>query len=82
MLGVDHEVLGSTPYAVLTHLSGKSIDQIKDRVVEMMGKDYALEDVVTLEQLGFKAWPLNATDKVNRVELKTSLLQYLATRKL
>lgn len=80
VVGVDDETYGAVPYAILMQMNGKSEDEVKARVVELMGKDYALGGVVLLEKLGYEQWPLNSTDKVNKVALKAALLEFLGTR--
>lgn len=69
VLAYPHRELGEEPLAVLKDLGGKTEQEIMDRVVQVLGPDFALGKVVTLEQLGLEAFPLNATGKVVRLEL-------------
>ncbi|KAF7195640.1 4-coumarate--CoA ligase 1 [Pseudocercospora fuligena] len=79
VLAWPHEVLGQVPVAVVKDLegSGKNEDEVKKEVMDKFGKDYALEHVVGLKQLGLEAFPLNATGKIMKSELVPSLKEYL-----
>ena len=71
-----HSILGQEPLVVLKDLSGKTENEIKERVIEMFGKDYALGPVLTMKQLGLENFPLNATGKIMKLELLKSVKEY------
>ena len=68
--------------AVLESLNGRTEEDVKEQVLETFGKDYALEDVVILAQLGMERWPLNATGKIMKLELAPKIAQFLRTKSL
>lgn len=69
-------MLGEVPVAIVN--DSETVvdrDRIKSFVVERLGKDYALGDVVFLSRLGMKTFPLNPSGKVMKVTLKEALLR-------
>ena len=64
VFGVPHREFGHEPYAVVQQLGGTSEQQIKQCVLDVFGKDYALGGLCTLQQLGLADFPRNATDKI------------------
>ena len=66
---IESASLGQEPFAVLDAFKGKSKDEIKKRVFDAFGKDYALADVASLEELGLTAFPMNATGKIMKIDL-------------
>ncbi|KAK4233722.1 hypothetical protein C8A03DRAFT_19245 [Achaetomium macrosporum] len=77
VVSVPHDVLGAEPFAVLSAYNGKTADQIKERVRAVLGKHYMLGGLVSLEQLGLAAFPLNPTHKVVKSEVQTAVVNYL-----
>lgn len=75
-----HPVLGQEPLVVVKALNGTTEEDIKQRVLEMFGKDYAVGPVITLEQLGKEEFPLNATMKVMKTELLKLVKDYYGER--
>lgn len=71
-----HPVLGQEPLVVLTALNGKREDEIRQHVLDMFGKDYALGPVITLEQLGKQGFPLNATGKIMKRDVLEWVKEY------
>ncbi|CAK1361817.1 4-coumarate--CoA ligase 2 [Cercospora beticola] len=82
VLAWPHATLGQVPFAVVEDLHGKTAEDVKSQVLTMFGKDYALEGVVTLRQLGLNSWPLNATGKLMKLELMPKVEEYLNTTSL
>lgn len=75
MFGAPHVDYGEIPVAVVKdpkHAEDSS--WIKKTVTDRLGAEYALHDVVALADLGFETWPLNATGKITKHELKTAYL--------
>ncbi|KAM3422737.1 4-coumarate--CoA ligase-like 2 [Cercospora zeina] len=72
-----HAALGQVPFAVVEALHGKTAEEVKMQVVAMFGKDYALEGVVTLQELGLDSWPLNATGKIMKLDLLARVEEFL-----
>lgn len=52
--------------------------QIKEQVVEKFGAEHALGGVVSIEQLGLHDTPLNASGKVQKLDLIKALSSYRA----
>lgn len=77
VVGISHPVLGQVPFAVVVAFSGRTEESIRERVTDLFGKDYALAGVATLEQLGLNSFPLNATDKIMKIDLVRVVKQYL-----
>lgn len=76
MIGVPHIDYGEVPVAIVkdpNHAADSS--EIKKVVADKLGTDYALHDVVALEQIGMDAWPLNPTGKIGKHELKSAYLE-------
>lgn len=75
-----HPVLGQEPLVVLKALNGKTEDEIKQQVLDMFGKEYALGPVTTLEQLGRQGFPLNATGKIIKRDVLEWVKEYYDQR--
>jgi 4-coumarate--CoA ligase len=73
VIGWPHPEMGEAPLAIVENLNGKTTEQILEEVIRKFGPEYALEKVITLEQLGLRAWPLNATGKIMKTELKSAV---------
>lgn len=78
VIGIPHPTLGEEPFAVIESLD-KGVDaaDLETLIVDMFGKEYALGGVLTLAQLRLSEWPLNATGKVLKLELKEAALVLL-----
>lgn len=81
VLATTHEILGHEPFAILDAFNGKTEDELKNRVVEVFGKDYALAGAVELKDLGLNEMPLNESNKVNKIALWQPLSAYLKAKK-
>ena len=64
MFGIPHPEYGHEPYAVVKQFGSKTEDQVKQQVIDLFGKDYALGGICALQQLGLTEFPLNATGKI------------------
>ncbi|KAK4553875.1 hypothetical protein LTR86_009050 [Recurvomyces mirabilis] len=65
--------VGQEPFVVVQDFKEKTEQQLKQHVLDLFGKDYALAGAASLEQLGLKAFPLNATGKVQKLDLLAAL---------
>ncbi|KAK3680255.1 hypothetical protein LTR78_000633 [Recurvomyces mirabilis] len=65
--------VGQEPFAIVQDLKAKTEQQLKQHVLDLFGKDYALAGAASLAQLGLKAFPLNATGKVQKLDLLAAL---------
>ena len=70
VVAVAHAELGQEPYAVVSDLNGKTVDQVSAHVLEMFGRDYALAGVAQLSALGLESFPLNASGKIVKYEVE------------
>ena len=77
VVAVPDEVLGTEPFAVVGSLRGKSEEDIKGRIFELFGKDYALKGAVSLEALGLTQFPIGSTGKVSKRDLLDAVSQHL-----
>ncbi|KAJ5383049.1 AMP-dependent synthetase/ligase [Penicillium concentricum] len=66
------------PIAVLSELNGKTEDQIRSHVVDVLGQDYSLDRILSLQQIGLSGFPVNATHKVVRSEVQQAVAEYLS----
>ncbi|EMC98070.1 hypothetical protein BAUCODRAFT_42909, partial [Baudoinia panamericana UAMH 10762] len=69
VVAVPSPTLGAEPFAVLEKTGGWTADEIKHHVLELFNKDYALRDAASLEQLGLTGFPLNASGKIQKLDL-------------
>lgn len=76
ILGLPHPVLGQEPFAVVESLTSAdgtlkySKDEVKQRIVDIFGSEYALGGIATLDDLGMVDFPINATQKIVKRELE------------
>ena len=49
---------------MVKNLEDKTEDQVKQQVLDVFGKDYALRGVASVQQLGLDGFPLYATGKI------------------
>ena len=61
----------------MKNLDGKTEDQVKEQVLDLFGKDYALGAVVSLKQLGLDDFPINATGKIMKITLQDLIVNRL-----
>ena len=74
--------MGEVPIAVISHTPGDVEttglkDTLQATIIRDLGTEYALADVFTLGDLGLECFPLTASGKVRKAELKTLVEQYL-----
>lgn len=77
VVAVPSPTLGNQPFAVVNNLNGRLSDQINTEVKWLLGEDYGLAGVVTLEQIGLDAFPVNATHKIVKFEVQKAVLRFL-----
>ncbi|KKK23173.1 hypothetical protein ARAM_002144 [Aspergillus rambellii] len=76
VVSIAHPELGHEPFAVLASLNGKTEAQIKQHVIRSFGQKYALGGVSTLEQLGLREFPVNATHKLIKADVQSAVAKY------
>ena len=76
VIGWPHPEMGEAPLAVVQDLKGKTSDQVKEEVLSKFGQEYALENVVSFEQLGLTQWPMNATGKIVKTDLRDAVKRF------
>lgn len=81
VIGWPHPQIGAVPLAIVEDMKGKTADEVKEEVLRKFGKDYALEHVMSLEQLGLQTWPLNPTGKVMKMELRPKVEEFLNSKR-
>lgn len=62
---------------MLANFNGKNKDEIKNHVLRMLGKDYALGGLFLLKQIGLQEFPVNATHKIIKFEVQTAVVEHL-----
>lgn len=80
MIGLPSLLYGENPIAILNSLCGNTVQELKNQVVEKLGKAYGIGDIFTLEELGLQGWPLNASGKVMKHVLKEVVADYMKGR--
>lgn len=77
VVGAPDEIAGEVPVAVaLQKPNIDAVKEIKATVVAKMGKMYAIDEVIPIEDLGMKDYPRTPIGKVQRLKLKTLIGQY------
>ncbi|TGO57612.1 hypothetical protein BOTNAR_0198g00200 [Botryotinia narcissicola] len=79
-IGLEDSIAGEVPVAVLQSCS-KEITKahMAKAIVETLGQAYALHSIITLDDLHLKAFPMTATGKIRKVELKDIVNKHFAT---
>ncbi|KAF2133652.1 putative amp dependent CoA ligase [Dothidotthia symphoricarpi CBS 119687] len=77
VVAAPHSVLGAEPFAIVNSFEYRTKEKIKHYVQTVLGKNYALGDIVTLEQLGLVEFPVNATHKIIKSELQNAVVKHL-----
>lgn len=77
VVSIPHHVLGEEPYAVVADFKGRSQQEVCQRVREVFGSGSALGGVVSLKQLGWTAFPMNATRKIVKGDVKAAARSYV-----
>lgn len=67
---------GVEPFAVLDRLRGFSEERIKGHVGRVLGNHYTLNGVASLEQVGLKEFPVNATHKIIKPDVERAARVY------
>jgi len=81
VIGVPNHEFGEVPVAIVRSLESiTDPEAVKRIVLEKLGPDYALEDIVALPDLGYENFPLNATGKVVKHELRQAYLKLHETQ--
>ncbi|KIW86635.1 uncharacterized protein Z519_12760 [Cladophialophora bantiana CBS 173.52] len=79
VIGIPDEIAGEVPVAVVKHLEDRDAAiNIQRCVLEKMGPAYAIEEVISLDELGIEDWPKTSSGKVLKRDLRLmvqSLLQ-------
>lgn len=82
IIGLPSDRYGEVPWAVTKELSGTTSDAGMQRcVLDNFGHEYALEGVISLKQLGFEDFPINATGKVSKLDLQNAAIKFLSEAK-
>ncbi|KAF5867887.1 putative amp-binding enzyme family protein [Botrytis fragariae] len=80
VIGIVDSIAGEVPVAVLqSYPKEVSKAQMTKAIVENLGQTYALYSIITLDDLHLKAFPMTATGKIRKVELKGIVNRYFAT---
>ncbi|KAL8708125.1 MAG: hypothetical protein Q9220_006979 [cf. Caloplaca sp. 1 TL-2023] len=79
VVGVPDEVAGEVPVAVIKMAKNGTVAKglLYDRVVKELGVTFALERVMDLKELAVDDWPMTATGKVRKVDVRQLVLDHL-----
>jgi hypothetical protein len=80
VVGKAHATLGQEPIAILESFNGKSAEDLAGRVLEMFGPDWQLGGVIEMKALGIQSFPLNATGKIQKLELAPLIDGYMKSK--
>lgn len=81
VIGISSPMHGEMPYVILNRLPENiTAADINETFLQMVGSGFSLGEVITLQELGMKAWPLTITDKVQRHQLQKAAVAYLKTK--
>lgn len=72
--GVPHPVFGEVPCAVLKWFGEKkSTDEVMKAVEGALGPEYALGQVLELQELGMQEFEMTSTSKITKVPLREAV---------
>ncbi|KAK5007522.1 hypothetical protein LTR28_005184, partial [Elasticomyces elasticus] len=83
VIGISHPIEGEEPIAIVqSHGKPVDVDSVRQAVIYALSHDYTLAGVLTLDQLGLVDFPINATGKVIKGQLKDAAVRYLQQNQL
>lgn len=77
MIGLPSAEYGELPYCVIETPTQYDMEAL---ILKFMGQDYALapvHGVLSLQELGMPTWPVNATGKAVKDDLKRAAMKLL-----
>lgn len=78
VVDIPHSEFGQEPFAIVEdYKEGMDKARVEQIIIDKFGREYALGGVCTLHELGLSTWPMNATGKVVKTELKEAVLRLL-----
>ncbi|KAK9784087.1 putative Acyl--CoA ligase [Seiridium cardinale] len=77
VVAIPDPVHGQQPFAILTALDQNSSHDIRNQVVRLLGTEYELGGIVSLEALGMTAFPVNDTQKIIKPQIKEAVQSYI-----
>jgi 4-coumarate--CoA ligase len=75
---LSHTTLGQETLAVIKDRCEKTDDETWAQVLKLFHKDYALGDILSLEQIGLTKFPFNHAGKIMKPNLLKILQQAFA----
>ncbi|KAK6604230.1 AMP-binding enzyme [Botrytis cinerea] len=80
VIGIEDSIAGEVPVAVLQSFPREVTKaQMTKLIIQNLGPKYALYSIITLDDLHLKAFPMTATGKIRKVELKAIVNKHFAT---
>ncbi|KAH7396385.1 putative amp dependent CoA ligase [Pyrenochaeta sp. MPI-SDFR-AT-0127] len=79
VVGIPDTRLGEATYAVVKDVGGKTEGNIIQHINDCLGKQYALDGVLELKQLGMSEFPVNRTCKILRRSVQEAVVQFLGS---
>ncbi|KAJ4402988.1 hypothetical protein N0V85_005204 [Neurospora sp. IMI 360204] len=81
VIGIPSPMHGEMPYVILDRLpENVTATDINEMFLQIVGSGFSLGEVITLEELGMKTWPITITGKVQRHQLQKIAVAYLKTK--
>ena len=75
-MGIPHADFGEVPLVVLRDPpQAQNHARINEVIVETLGPNYAVEDIISLSELGMTEFLSNSTWKIMKITLKEAILQ-------
>lgn len=81
VIGIKDEVAGEVPIAIIKADENQQqhVSAVRQTVVRSLGKNYALERVVLVKDLGLDDWPTTTSGKVQKTKLRDLMADYMAS---
>ncbi|OCL13287.1 hypothetical protein AOQ84DRAFT_359904 [Glonium stellatum] len=76
VVGIPGPIAGEVPVAVVMQTNGIPKTDIMQSVVQGLGPEYALEAIMTLEELGLRQFPVTAIGRVCKNILKDGVMKH------
>ncbi|KAI0403083.1 acetyl-CoA synthetase-like protein [Xylaria palmicola] len=77
VVAVPNPKQGHDPFVVLSSLQDFTQDQISDHVLQTFGGGYALGGLVSLDQIGLTAFPVNGSHKIMKSEVQRAVIEFV-----
>jgi hypothetical protein len=78
VVGIQDKVAGEVPVAVVLFAKQEyTKPELSSHILNTLGKMYALDAIITMKELGIQHFPMTATGKIRKAELKDLVGRHL-----